>query len=90
MLWYKREIKLKVNLFFYGAAPPSLIVQPFALVKVVRAAPTWMDASVASFVTLKNAQPGITQVTNNVPALVVNVVSEGITGKYYLPLWSID
>jgi len=34
--------------------------------------------------------PGITQSTNTVPALVVNVVSEGITGKYYLPLWVID
>jgi hypothetical protein len=34
---------------------------------------------------------GITQATiPNTPALVVNVVSGGITGKYYLPLWSID
>lgn len=28
--------------------------------------------------------------TSAVPALVVNVVSGGSTGKYYLPLWTLD
>jgi|688.fasta_scaffold1838982_1 hypothetical protein len=33
--------------------------------------------------------PGV-PATTSVPALVVNVVSGGSTGKYYLPLWSLD
>lgn len=34
--------------------------------------------------------PGLPSTSGNVPALIVNVVSGASTGKYYLPLWTLD